>query len=83
MPNALGTEVYWADNDVPQALPMLKDPEDIKRLSVPDPHAGLWGEVLRWHEQMKQLAENTKVTFAGRPGRVEVAPIQYGSQSML
>ena len=79
VPNAFGAAVHWARNDVPQTIPMLQHPDDITSLAVPEPDAGLWGKVLRWHEQMTHLAQQTKVTFAGQPGRVEVAPIQYGS----
>jgi uroporphyrinogen-III decarboxylase len=78
--DALGAEISWPDNETPRAIPTIKTPDDANRYEIPDPTSGLWGKVLDWHFRMKELAEETVVTFNGQPGKVEVAPPSIGGE---
>jgi uroporphyrinogen-III decarboxylase len=48
---------------------------------MPEVNSGLWGTVLEWWQRMKDLATETKVTFSGQDGRVDVAPLGTGCLS--
>ena len=46
--------------------------------SRPRRDAGLRGKAIEWWREMKRLAAETKVTFNGREGRVDVEPLALG-----
>jgi len=74
--SAFGAEIHYPDNETLQAVPYMKSPEDIDRLAVPEPDAGLWGTIRRWWTRMRELGEETELTFNGKSrGRVVVAPL--------
>lgn len=76
--SGMGGEIGWSDHEPARAIPILNRVEDIDRLPVPEPTSGLWGQRLRWWQRMQELAKETTITFNGKPGRVEVAPLDIG-----
>ena len=78
--SAFGAEIHYPDNETLQAVPVMTTVEDIDRLEVPPPDAGLWGTVLDWWQVMRDLAAETKITFNGKTeGRAVVSPLGFGS----
>ena len=78
--SAFGAEIAWSDNDPPRALPSVRSVDDIDRLAIPGPEAGLWGKVRKWHDQMVEFASQTRIYFNGKEGRVAVAPPAIGGE---
>ena len=68
-----GGHVEWPENETLQAIPHIRSIEEMKRFTIPEPTAGLYGTVIEWWMRMKELAEETTVTFDGKPARM-VAP---------
>jgi len=79
-PSACGAEVQWQNDETPRAAPTVRTPDDAARYEPPAPDAGLWGTLAEWHAAMRELARDTRVTFAGEEGRVEVAPLTIGGE---
>lgn len=77
-PSGHGGEVGWMDNGPPRAVPVIKTVEQMERYEVAKPDTGLRGKAIRWWHQMKELAAETKVTFDGHEGRVEMEPLALG-----
>ncbi len=78
--SAFGAEIAWPKGETLQAIPTIHTVEQMERMDIPAPDAGLWGRVRAWWTEMRELAEQTQVTFNGRPGRVEVAPLSIGGE---
>ena len=70
--DAFGAEVIWPENETLQACPTIRSVEEMESFEIPPPDAGLWGRVRDWWLEMRKLAEQTKLTFNGREGRVEM-----------
>ena len=68
-----GGHVEWPENETLQAVPNILSLEEMARFTIPEPTAGLYGTVIEWWQRMKELAEETKVTFDGTPGKVVVS----------
>jgi len=77
---AFGAEIGRPPNETLRALPVLKGPGDAESLAAPAADAGLWGTVGKWWARMNELARRTRVTFAGGPGRVQLAPAAIGGE---
>jgi len=77
-PSAHGGEVGWLDDGPPRAIPVIKSVAQMERYEPAAPDAGLRGKASAWWHEMKELAAETKVTFAGREGRVDVEPLALG-----
>ena len=77
-PSAHGGEVGWLDDGPPRAIPVINSVEQMERYEPAAPDAGLRGKAIAWWHRMKELAAQTKVTFNGRPGRVDVEPLALG-----
>jgi uroporphyrinogen-III decarboxylase len=77
-PSAHGGEVGWVEDGPPRAIPVIHSVEQMERFEVAAPDAGLRGKAIEWWQRMKELAAETKVTFAGREGRVDVEPLALG-----
>ena len=78
--SAFGAEIHYPDNETLQAVPVMERVDQIDRLDIPDPEAGLWGTALEWWQEMKGLAEETELTFNGKtPGRVVASPPGFGA----
>jgi uroporphyrinogen-III decarboxylase len=71
--SAFGAEVVWPENETLHAIPTIKTVDQMERLEIPDPNAGLWGRVQDWWSQFADFAQQTRITFDGREGRVETA----------
>jgi uroporphyrinogen-III decarboxylase len=80
-PSAHGAEVGWMDDGPPRAIPVIRTIEQMERYQPPEPEAGLRKKAIAWWHEMKQLAAETKITFNGRPGRVDVDPLALGFHS--
>jgi uroporphyrinogen-III decarboxylase len=68
-----GGHVEWLENETLQAVPVIHTIEQMKAFEIPDPEAGLYGTVIKWWGRMKELAEETTVSFNGVPGKVTVS----------
>ena len=79
-PGAFGAEIGQPPNETLRALPVLVGPGDAESLAVPAADAGLWGTVRTWWSRMNELARETRVTFAGTEGRVQIAPAAIGGE---
>jgi uroporphyrinogen-III decarboxylase len=77
-PSAHGGEVGWLENGPPRAIPVIKTIEQMERYEPAAPDAGLRGKAIEWWHQMKDLAKETKATFNGHEGRVDVEPLALG-----
>lgn len=77
--SAFGCEVVWPKNETLQSRPVITEPEEMENFPMPEPTDGLWGTYIEWSEKMRELAEQTKVTFCGVEGRVQVAPIELNT----
>jgi hypothetical protein len=71
--SAFGAEIAWPENETLQAVPTVKSVEQMERLELPAPDAGLWGRTQEWWCQFREFARQTHVTFNGREGNVDVA----------
>lgn len=78
--SAFGAEIDWSTNETLRARPILKHPDDVDRLEIPDPTAGLWGRGLRWRAEMEEMARDTKVMVGGLEGRVEIGGPTIGGE---
>ena len=76
--DALGAEVVWPDNETLQAVPTIHTVEQMERFEIPPPDAGLWGRRRDWWLIMRDLVEQTRVTFNGREGRLEMGLLSVG-----
>ena len=79
--DALGAQTVYPENETLHAIPTIRSVEQMEAFEVPPPDAGLWGVVRDWWSEMRTLAEATRLTFNGHPGRVEVAPLTGGALS--
>ena len=70
--HAMGAEVVWPENETLQSRPTIRSVEEMERFRIPAPTSGLWGRMIEWWQQMQALAADTRLTFNGEEGRVEV-----------
>jgi len=76
--HALGAEVVWPENETLQACPTIQTVAQMEAFEIPPPDAGLWGKVRDWWLAMRELCDQTRVTFNGREGRVEMGLLSVG-----
>ena len=69
---SFGAEVIWPENETLHAQPAISTVEQMDRFEVPAPGTGLWGQVRDWWLQMREFARETKLSFNGVEGRVDV-----------
>ena len=79
--SAFGAEVVWPEDETLHALPTIHTVEQMARFEIPAPDSGLWGQARDWWHQMRELARETKLTFNGVEGRVEVGLLGIGGLS--
>lgn len=72
---AFGAEVIWPENETLHACPTIKTIEEMDRFEIPAPNAGLWGKAMDWWRQMKEFTRETRITFNGQEGSVDVGPL--------
>jgi hypothetical protein len=69
-----GGEIYWQENETPQAIPRIGTLEELSSYAFPDWHDTLWGKKLGWFHEMKRLAEEVHLSLNGEriPIRVTI-----------
>jgi uroporphyrinogen-III decarboxylase len=77
-PSGHGGEVGWMDDGPPRAVPVIHSVEQMERFEVAKPDTGLRGKSIEWWLKMKEFAAETKVTFNGHEGSVDVEPLALG-----
>ena len=78
---AFGAEVVWPENETLHCLPTVRTVDEMVRCEVPEPGSGMWGQALEWWLRMRELTRETKLTFKGVEGHMEVAPLGIGCLS--
>jgi uroporphyrinogen-III decarboxylase len=71
-PSGHGGEVGWTDNEPPRAVPVIHTVEQMEAFQIAHPETGLRGTSITWWRRMKELAQETRVTFNGKEGAVAV-----------
>ncbi len=71
-PSGQGGEVGWLEDGPPRALPVIRSVAQMEGFQIARPDTGLRGKAIEWWGRMKELAGQTRVSFSGREGRVEV-----------
>jgi len=69
---AFGAEIVWPENETLHSRPTIRSVEQMERYEAPAPGSGLWAQARDWWLQMRQFASETKLTFNGVEGRVDV-----------
>lgn len=77
-PSGHGGEVGWVEDGPPRAIPVIHSVEEMERFEIADPETGLRGKAIQWWQEMHELAAQTRVTFNGEPGKVEVMGLGLG-----
>lgn len=80
-PSAFGAEIGWSDHETPRAIPVIESVDEMDNYSMPELDSGLWGKQIEWWYKMKELAKNTKITFNGKEGNVDLNPLSTGGLS--
>ena len=73
--DAFGAQTIWPENETLHTRPTIRTVEEMEALKIPPPDAGLWGRATDWWLQMKEFVRDTKVSFNGHEGRVEVGTL--------
>jgi len=79
-PSGHGGEVAWNDDGPPRAVPVIHTVEQMEAFRVAQPETGLRKKAIEYWRRMKELAQETRVTFNGKEGTV-VASIGTGGLS--
>ncbi|HBY95825.1 MAG: uroporphyrinogen decarboxylase family protein [Ardenticatenaceae bacterium] len=64
-------EIEWNGDNPAATIPLLQEPEDIDRLSVPDPAGGLNAKRIEWYHAMVAMLDDFDVRLNGQPLRLE------------
>lgn len=80
-PSGQGAEVGWSDDQPLRAIPTIHTVAAMQRFEIARPDAGLRGTTIEWWRTMQELTAQTKVTFHGKEGRADVAPLTLGGLS--
>jgi uroporphyrinogen-III decarboxylase len=78
---AFGAQIAWPEDETLHSLPVIRTVEQMERHPVPAPGTGLWGQARDWWQRMRELAQETRLTFRGQEGRVEVGLLGIGGLS--
>jgi uroporphyrinogen-III decarboxylase len=78
---ALGAEIIWPENETLHSMPTLRTVEQMVAWEAPAPGTGLWGQARDWWLEMRELARETKLTFNGQEGHVDVPVLGIGGLS--
>jgi hypothetical protein len=79
--SAFGAEIIWPENETLQSRPTIQTVDEMVRYEPPEPGAGLWGQARDWWLEMRELAEETKLTFGDVEGHVDVGRLGIGGFS--
>jgi len=72
-PSGQGGEVGWVDDGPPRAIPVIRTVEQMERFEIARPDTGLRGKSIEWWQKMKEFAAQTRITFNGKEGSVNIA----------
>jgi hypothetical protein len=67
-----GCEIFWQENETPQATPFLSTIDDMVHHELPDWRSTLWGKRLDWYYEMRELAKDIEVRVGGERIPIEV-----------
>jgi uroporphyrinogen decarboxylase len=74
LPAGFGCSLIWPQDATPWVIPMIKQPEDIEKLEIPNPHfAPLWGQVRAYIKYFE--ANRCPPTVSGSIGPVDCAAL--------
>ena len=79
--NGQGAEVGWTDDNPIRAIPTIHTVEEMERFQVAKPDAGLRGVTIAWWQKMKELIQDTRITFNRQAGQVDVGILGMGGLS--
>ena len=65
-------EIVWNGDEPPKVLHLLKEPEQIDRLRIPDPQGGLNARRINWYRAMTEMAGDFDVRLNGEPLEIRV-----------
>jgi len=85
-PSAFGSVSIWGENDFPFAMKVLRAPEEVDRLAVPDPRKhGLLPFVVKRLQHLQPEIEKAghKIRFAVARGPLNVASFLMGTTEFL
>jgi len=63
--SACGCDIYWQENETPQAINRISTLDEMIHHTLPDWHDTLWGKRLGWYVEMKRLVEDVQVKLNG------------------
>jgi hypothetical protein len=69
---AFGAEIVWPANETLHSQPTIHTVGQMERFEAPSPGSGLWGQARDWWLQMRDFARETRLTFNGVEGRMDV-----------
>ncbi|HJN17254.1 MAG TPA: uroporphyrinogen decarboxylase family protein [Armatimonadota bacterium] len=78
---ALGAEVVWPENETLHSLPTIHTVDEMVAFKPAAPGTGMWGQARDWWVEMRDLARETKLTFNGAEGNVDVPHLGTGGLS--
>ena len=80
-PSGQGAEVGWTEEHPIRAIPIIHTLEQMEHFEIAQPDAGLRSTTIEWWLKMKELASQTRVTFNGREGKIDVSALTLGGLS--
>ena len=57
--SAFGGQVEWRAENPPRARPTIRQPEEVRRIRIPEIHEGFWAKYVSWWRAMTDLASPT------------------------
>jgi hypothetical protein len=69
---AFGAEIVWPENETLHSRPVITSVEQMERHPMPEPGTGLWRKCMDWCVEMRECAQDTRLTFNGVEGKVQV-----------
>jgi uroporphyrinogen-III decarboxylase len=63
--SACGCDVYWQENETPQAINRISTLDELIHHQLPGWRDTLWGKRLGWYLEMKRLVEDVQVRLNG------------------
>jgi uroporphyrinogen-III decarboxylase len=63
----------WFNDGTASTVPLLRAPQDIDALEVPELNAGAYGTMIEWYHQMREMADGYTVVLNGEPLQIDVS----------
>ena len=70
---AFGAEIVWPENETLHSRPVISSVAEMERYPMPAPITGLWKQNVEWSREMEAFAADTRLSFNGVEGRIQVA----------